>query len=69
VGTMAAATILVTTARLSAAGEHHLDEIPLDGVFAKSLKLLEQLCNRPRNHTPPRVMRITNNVKCYFVLF
>jgi hypothetical protein len=69
VGAMAAAAILVTAARLSAAGEHDLDEIPLDGVFAKSLKLVEQLCNKPRSHMPPRVMWTTKNVKCDFVFF
>jgi hypothetical protein len=69
VGAMAAAAVLVTTARRSSASEHYLDEIPLDGMFAKSLKLVKQLRNRPRSHMPPRVMRITENVKCYFVLF
>lgn len=66
---MATAAVLVTTARRSAASEHDLDEIPLDGVFPKSLKSVEQLCNWPRSHTPPRVMWITKNVKCYFVFF
>lgn len=66
---MAAAAVLVTAARRSAAGQHDFDEVPLYGVFAKGLKLSKQFYDCPRRHMPSRLMETNHSVKCYFVFF
>ena len=42
---MATVTVLMAAACRSAASKHDLDQVPLDGVLAKGLKLLEEFDN------------------------